>query len=104
MKSLRYEFAKLMIIIISCTNAQSISINFESTERNQIIVQNYDNLTSIGGILELFKVEVIGSQWTQIHDNLRTNCSHDMAKYLNGLDKMENWAIKSKFIACFCQG
>lgn len=63
---------------------------------SEYLVRNYENLTSIGDILELFSVDVIGSQWTTIHKRLTTACAQNMMEYLGGLERKEVWAIKSK--------
>lgn len=68
--------------------------------RKDLAVRNYENLTSIGDILELFSVDVIGAQWTNIHKKLSTSCAHNMVEYLNGLEKKEIWAMKSKLAEC----
>lgn len=71
-----------------------------ATRTNSLIseypVRNYENLTSIGDILELFSVDVIGSQWTTIHKRLTAACAQNMMEYLSGLERKEVWAIKSK--------
>lgn len=65
------------------------------------LVRNYENLTRIEEILELFSVDVIGSQWTNIHKRLSTVCARNMMEYLSGLEQKEIWAIKSKLFKCW---
>lgn len=76
------------------------SEDFKSSHINYLkrdtVVRNYDNITRIEEILELFSVDVIGSQWTKIHDKLSTVCAQNMMEYLSGLERKEIWAIKSK--------
>ena len=80
---------KLALIVIS-VKSQSVE------ESSSPTIRNYANLTRIEDILELFSVEVIGSQWKQIYSKLNSNCANDMMEYLSGLEEKEIWAIKSK--------
>lgn len=97
-----------VIVLVITVFAQSAQSQFSpksfkqeaSTRTNALIseylVRNYENLTSIGDILELFSVDVIGSQWTTIHKRLTTTCAQNMMEYLSGLERKEVWAIKSE--------
>lgn len=105
----KMKTASLCVIVLVITVfAQSAQSQFSpksfkqeaSTRTNALIseylVRNYENLTSIGDILELFSVDVIGSQWTTIHKRLTTTCAQNMMEYLSGLERKEVWAIKSE--------
>lgn len=91
---------KLLILILSLivqyVHSQSNPFEHSRTSLSltDTVVRNYVNLTSIGEILELFSVEVIGSQWTNIHSRLSTVCAQNMMEYLGGLERKEIWAIK----------
>lgn len=97
-----------VIVLVITVFAQSVQSQFgpksfkqEASTRtnsliNEYLVRNYENLTSIGDILELFSVDVIGSQWTTIHKRLTPACAQNMMEYLSGLERKEVWAIKSK--------
>lgn len=65
-------------------------------------VHNYENITRIEEILDLFSVGVIGSQWTKIYKRLSTVCAENMMKYLSGLEQKEVWAIKSELFKNVC--
>lgn len=85
----------LKLVLIVCVQSQSSeSPKYDSSSS---AVRNYDNLTRIEDILELFSVDVIGSQWKTIYSRLSHDCANDMVAYLSGLEKKEIWAIKSKF-------
>lgn len=84
--------AILIIVIVSQSSSQSVK-----EERNlDALIRNYENITNIDHILNLFSVGVIGSQWQQLHKKLSTACSRNMMEYLSGLEEKEIWAIKSK--------
>lgn len=106
MKTVKLSITLLAITVFArITHSQSNpkSSKYEAAARtnslvNDHLVHNYENLTSISEILELFSVDVIGSQWTNIHKRLTTACAHNMMEYLNGLEKKEVWAIKSELL------
>jgi hypothetical protein len=62
-------------------------------------VRNYDNLTRIESILDLFSIHEIGANFMKVYGNLSAECGQDMTEYLIGLENHEIWAIKSKFAA-----
>jgi hypothetical protein len=84
-----------LILILKCVDSQS---NESSTRTNlRDSIQNYDNLTRIEEILELFSVNIIGKQWKELYPKIQDErCANDMTKYLNGLSTKQIWAIKSK--------
>jgi hypothetical protein len=98
-----------LILIVNCVQSQSNvdGLKYESSTRtnylkNDLVVRNYNNLTRIEDILELFSVGVIGSQWKEIHDKIRNEiCAKDMMEYLSGLEEKKIWAIKSKLFECY---
>lgn len=105
MKTVKLSITLLVITVARIAHSQSnskSSKNEAASRTNSLVndhlVHNYDNLTSISEILELFSVDVIGSQWTNIHKRLTTACAHNMMEYLNGLEKKEVWAIKSELL------
>lgn len=94
-----------LILIVHIVKSQSQlntkNYTLDSTIRTDLlnqdpVVRNYENLTSIGSILDLFSVDVIGSQWTNIHQRLSSACAQNMMEYLSGLERKKIWAIKSK--------
>jgi hypothetical protein len=89
------------LILLNCAASQS-NESFTRTNFESDVVENYDNLTRIEEILELFSVSIIGKQWKEIHGKIHNQrCAHDMTKYLEGLAKKKIWAIKSKsMISC----
>lgn len=90
----------LKLVLIGCVQSQSSeSPKYDSSSS---AVRNYDNLTRIEDVLELFSMDVIGSQWKSIYSRLSHHCANDMVAYLSGLEKKEIWAIKSKFSSRFC--
>lgn len=91
-----------IIIFLVVNFAQSQSIHDETQKQTKMFgtVRNYDNLTRIEEILELFSVHVIGAEWTKIHSRLSPACSHDMVEYLDGLEQSKIWAIKSELLSC----
>lgn len=50
-------------------------------------------------MLNVFDLNIVASQWTNIRDELSTNCSKDFYKYLLGLTNSTMWSVKSKFIS-----
>lgn len=102
MKTLKLQITVFVILVVAqIAQSQLNSKKLESSTRiNSLVsensVRNYENLTNIGEILELFSVDVIGSQWTSIYKGLTTACAQNMMEYLSGLEKKEVWAIKSK--------
>lgn len=98
-------------LALHCVESQSPNNNSSSriNHLKTLDVHNYENITRIEEILDLFSVRVIGSQWTNIYNKLSTVCAENMMKYLNGLEQKEIWAIKSKlsystvFISCCLQ-
>ena len=49
-------------------------------------------------VLNVFNLNVVASHWTNIRDELSTNCSQDFYKYLLGLNNSTMWSVKSKFL------
>lgn len=99
MKNSMLAIVLFQLVIVSQISSQSVK-----EERNlDALIRNYDNLTNIDHILNLFSVGVIGAQWQKLHNKLRPECAHNMMEYLSGLEQKEIWAIKSKclaFISC----
>lgn len=94
-----------IVLTLHCVHAQSQNDPTSGINhlKKDSLVHNYENITRIEEILELFSVGVIGSRWTKIHKKLSTVCAENMMKYLNGLEQKEIWAIKSKLFKCvFC--
>lgn len=97
-------FVFKLILIVNRVHSQSNvdELKYESSTRtnylkNDLVVRNYNNLTRIEDILELFSVSFIGSQWKEIYSKLRSEiCAKDMTEYLSGLEEKKIWAIKSK--------
>lgn len=93
-----------LALYFDCVQSQLEDITDHSTSRIDLskepLIRNYENLTRIEEILELFSVDVIGSHWTQIHKRLSTVCARNMMEYLSGLEQKEIWAIKSKLFKC----
>lgn len=90
----------LKLVLIGCVQSQSlVRPKYDSSSS---AVRNYDNLTRIEDVLDLFSMDVIGSQWKAIYSRLSQHCANDMIAYLSGLEKKEIWAIKSKFSSRFC--
>lgn len=86
-----------LILIVSCVQAQTSvdELKYESST----VVRNFNNLTRIEEILELFSVDVIGSQWKLIHGKIQNElCAKNMIEYLEGLQNKKVWAIKSKLL------
>lgn len=84
----------IQLVVVSQSSSQSAK-----EERNlDALIRNYDNVTNIDHILNLFSVGVIGSQWRELHKKLSSPCTHDMMEYLSGLEQKEIWAIKSKLL------
>lgn len=105
MKTLTLTAAALSLaLLFNCVQSQSEDLQHDSTSRIDLssdeLVRNYENLTRIEDILELFSVDVIGSQWTKIHKRLSTVCARNMVEYLSGLEQKEIWAIKSELFEC----
>lgn len=105
MKNLVFKFFLLEIVLI-VSNVVSQSNNFDSNSKfisnslrsnDESMVRNYDNLTSIEDILELFSINVIGSRWKAVHNKVNPICAQHMMEYLNGLERKKIWAIKSKY-------
>lgn len=96
MKSLTLKafILNLSLVLIGVSSQSAADPKFISADSP---VRNYENLTRIEDILNLISVQVIGSQWKNIHSRVSANCAHDMTNYLNGLEKKEIWAIKSKY-------
>jgi len=65
------------------------------SEQNSVI-RNFNNIISIEEKLDLFNIYLIGANWKQLQIKLTPKCAQDMTEYLNGLEKNESWAIKSK--------
>jgi len=82
----------LLLVIIHTVNCQSQS----TSPYRDTVVRNYENLTRIDDVLDLFSVDVIGAQWTQIHDKVNTICAQNMMQYLSGLENRKIWALKSE--------
>lgn len=110
MKNSILTFVVVELLLITHHARSQSSNTFDASTRTNLLkkdleLRNYANLTSIGDILELFSVDVIGSQWLTIQPRLSTICARNMMEYLSGLEKKEIWAIKSKlaaeFISCF---
>lgn len=100
MRSLVLKAFVLVLVLSGCVHSQSSeSPKYDSSSS---AVRNYENLTRIEDVLELFSVDVIGSQWKTIYSRLSHHCANDMVAYLSGLEKKEIWAIKSKFSSRFC--
>lgn len=107
----KMKYAKLIIIVLKLAFishnvvASQSNIDDASTRRNYLgassLVRNYNNLTRIGDILDLFSVDVIGQNWSEkIHKRLSSGCAFNMMEYLSGLEQKEIWAIKSKMLEC----
>lgn len=106
MKSSTFTIVVLSLaLLINGVHSQSDGIKYDSESPVRLnrdpLIRNYENLTRIEEILELFSVEVIGSQWTKIHQKLSTVCARNMMEYLSGLEQKEIWAIKSKLLKCW---
>lgn len=87
----------LAIFVIQLMIASQSSSQSVKEERNlDALIRNYDNVTNIDHILNLFSVGVIGSQWRPLHKQLSPACAHNMMEYLGGLEEKEIWALKSK--------
>lgn len=99
MKSSKLTIALLKLVLIFHV-VKSESEDFKSSHvkhlKRDTVVRNYDNITRIEDVLELFSIDVIGSQWMKIHDKLSFVCAQNMMEYLSGLERKEIWAIKSK--------
>lgn len=94
----------VVLNLILITRVRSQSKNEISTWNNNSleneIIPNYENLTRIEEILELFSVSVLGKSWNEIHKKINNKrCAKDMTEYLKGLAKRKIWAIKSKWSA-----
>jgi hypothetical protein len=87
-----------LVLNINIVQTQSASENLPRTNFSNT-VRNYDNLTRIESILDLFSIHEIGARWVKVYSNLSVECGNDMMAYLNGLENHEIWAIKSKFAA-----
>lgn len=84
------------ILILKCVDSQSNDSSTRTSVESDL-VQNYENLTRIEEILELFSINIIGKQWKELHKKIRNEkCAHDLNAYLNGLAKKKIWALKSK--------
>lgn len=92
-------------IVFTLHHAQSQSQSDQASRidhlKRETTVHNYENITQIQEILELFSVSAVGSQWTNIYKKLSTVCGRNMMEYLDGLEQKEIWAIKSKLISFF---
>ena len=110
MKSLVCKVLLVNLALIAATSSSSaqhvnlgsnnLSDNNKSfgkgAESDRIVVKNFQNLTRIEDLLDLFSIEEIGAQWTRLHDKLSPACSVDMLQYLSGLEQRKLWALKSE--------
>ena len=87
-----------IVLALHCVQTESQNDPRINILKKDSVVHNYENITRIEEILELFSVGVIGSQWTKIYKRLSTVCAENMMQYLNGLEQKEIWAIKSKLL------
>lgn len=47
-------------------------------------------------VLNVFDLNIIASQWSNIRSEFSANCSMDFYKYLQGLKNSTMWSVKSK--------
>lgn len=96
-----------LIAAISSTSAQQVNVGNNNlsgnnksfgkgAESDRTIVKNFQNLTRIEDLLDLFSIDEIGTQWTRLYDKLSPACSVDMSHYLTGLEQRKLWALKSE--------
>lgn len=96
MKKKSISFCVVIHIILIFHRVQS-QLLYNETSARMTSVQNYENLTRIEDILELFSVDIIGAQWENIYEKIHDKqCAKDMTEYLNGLSNRKIWAMKSK--------
>jgi hypothetical protein len=67
------------------------------SSNDKLTVRNFENLTRIEEILNLFSIEEIGRQWVKLNDKLNPICAYNMLEYLSGLEKRKIWAVKSEY-------
>jgi peptidoglycan/LPS O-acetylase OafA/YrhL len=69
-----------------------IQKKFSSNEN--LVVKNFDNLTRIDDVLNLFSIDELGRQWVKVSSRLSSICAHNMLEYFNGLENRKIWAVK----------
>ena len=97
MKKKSISFCVVIHLVLILNRVQS-QLLYNETSARMTSVQNYENLTRMEDILELFSVDIIGAQWENIYEKIQNKqCAKDMTEYLNGLSKRKIWAMKSKY-------
>lgn len=95
MKKKSISFCVVIVLIFHRVQSQLL---YNETSARMTSIQNYENLTRMEDILELFSVDIIGAQWENIYEKIHNKqCAKDMTEYLNGLSKRKIWAMKSKY-------
>lgn len=87
--------AQIVVLTVKCVNSQS-TLEDKSELKENPSIRNYENLTQVDQILDLFSIGEIGLAWTQLYKRLSTPCAQNMMEYLSGLEQKEIWAMKSK--------
>jgi hypothetical protein len=66
---------------------------------NESNFRNYENLSGIDDLVQLYDIHVLGSKWKEVGPRVSSQCARDMNEYFGGLEKKVSWAIKSKSLA-----
>lgn len=62
---------------------------------------------SLSRVLNFYNTELLTANWGSVKETITLECIDDMEKYLDGLSRGSNWALKSKkflqkYILLFC--
>lgn len=92
----------IALIVALIASAHAKSENVRNFKHDESLVRNYANITRLEDILNLFNLNKIGASWKELSMQVSRECSHDMARYLDGLEERKIWALKSKRKHNFC--
>lgn len=57
---------------------------------------NHTVPASLARVLNFYNTEILAANWDRMRNLVTLSCRKDVELYLDGLGKMENWALKSK--------
>jgi hypothetical protein len=77
-----------LLLLVTCARAQTVVFDDEPV--------SYENITRIEEILTVFNLDLVASQWSNVHHRLGARCSVEVADYLRGLRNRKIWAMKSE--------
>lgn len=73
----------------------SLNISVNSLSGN--FSENFFSVkSSLPRVLDFYNTEMLAASWNGIKKSLSEGCQKDVEAYIHGLEKADNWALKSK--------